>query len=259
MRFSVITPTAGLHDFATLSHTHLVLSHVTNELYWKFYTQLSLDPTQLLILDNSEYEGKQDPGRLFEYVELLRPKVLVMPDRLGLGTETFDLARNFLREYRHKLPCELMYVAQCSGTVTAYLDMKHHIQIMREMYGIKWFGLPRYLASHGISRSELCLWIKRLDNEWGDECYVHALGMANASLRELAELDGAQCDSIDSSAPVWRGWLGYGLRNREAWDKDGTQCDFDAHPNTLTLERRQLILANLKLVGIPVRRNGDAD
>lgn len=249
MNFSIIAPTAGLKEFATLSKTHLVLSHVRNMLYWNFYTEREQEG-DLIILDNSEYEGERCAQRLIECLDYLDPDIIVLPDRLGEGKETFELSRNFLRDHARELHSDFMYVCQCNGTIEGFHEMRQHIRLMKEMYGIKWFGLPRYLSNHGISRAELCLWIKRLENEWGDECYVHALGMSDASLRELCALDDAQCDSIDSSAPVWRGWNGFGIENRSGWLAHGTKCDFDAHPNTLTQENRELILKNLQKVGV---------
>ena len=39
MNFCIISPAAGLKQFATLSTTHLVLSHITDSAYMSFYRE----------------------------------------------------------------------------------------------------------------------------------------------------------------------------------------------------------------------------
>lgn len=252
MRFSIISPVAGLQRFSRLSRTHLILAHVQNPLYWEFYRNLSVDESQMIILDNSAYEGAMDMDLAKDRLSILIPTVFVLPDMIGSPSRlTYQAAHEFLKKWRHELPCDFMYVPQFDGTPDDYMQMKRYIVSMVEDFGIKWFGLPRWHAEQGYSRSELCIWIKRLRSNWvEDEPYVHALGMCAGSLKELKELDEAQCDSIDSSAPVWRGWNGFDLEAREAWNKNGTDCDFNVSPNSLTAENTELILRNLRKVGV---------
>lgn len=254
MRFAIISPTAGLQRFSTLSHTHLLLAHVQNPFYWKFYEELSQDPRELIILDNSAYEGKMNMDYVFKRLESgrLRISSLVMPDYLGLRSDmTYRSSIDFVRRWRHRLPFDLMYVPQFDGTIEDYQCMKRHLKSMVEDFGIMWFGLPRLTAERGYSRGELCLYIKRLKAEWDhDPIYVHALGMCAGSLRELAELDACQVDSVDSSAPVWRGWNGYDIEKGDLWKQSGTECDFDVHPDSLNVDNEQLILSNLRKVGV---------
>lgn len=251
MRFSIITPTCALQKFAKLSSTHLLLPQIGNPLYWKFYHQLAEDPNQMIILDNGEYEGAQGEPRTLEVTKFVRPSVVVLPDFIKQPAEkTFNASVEWLKRYRHTVPFDFMYVPQCDGTVEDYKYMLGYTQKMIQYFGIRWFGIPRWLAENGFSRAELCLTIKRM-NEWGEDWpYVHALGMCNGSLKELAELDEAQCDSIDSSAPVWRGWNGFDIECYEQWNREGTPCNFDAHPDSLTSENEALILSNLRKVGI---------
>lgn len=252
MRFSIIAPACALQTFSSLSSTHLLLAHVDNPLYWKFYQNLSYDPKQLLILDNSAYEGKMDMDLVLQRLNVLRPTVLVLPDLIGTkAQESFEVSAEFLKRWRQELPCDFMYVPQFDGTYLDYKEMLKYVHAMLTAFGIKWFGIPRLTADLGYSRSELCLAIKRERSSWGDEePYVHALGMRNGSLRELQELDEAQCDSIDSSAPVWRGWNGYDIEASKAWALHGVPCNFDVHPDTLTPENETLIFKNLRKVGI---------
>lgn len=252
MRFSIISPVAGLSKFASLSTTHLLLCHVENPVYWKYYRSLSEDPNQLVILDNSSYEGKMNVDLALQCLQHLKPTCLVLPDFLGQRSDlTFAASIDFIRRWRHQMPVDFMYVPQFDGTIQDFQVMKKHLRHMVEDFGIKWFGLPRIIAERGYSRSELCLYLKRMAADWQDEQpYVHALGMCGGSLRELRELESAQCDSIDSSAPVWRGWNGYSLGSDSNWNLKGTPCDFDVHPNSLTSENEELIYENLRKVGV---------
>lgn len=253
MNFAIISPTAGLQKFSTLSHVHLLLAHVDNPLYWQFYRKLSEDSNQLLILDNGAYEGQMNLDILRQRVErTLRPTCLVLPDFCGTHSEdTFAASQNFLQQHRHEWPIDFMYIPQFDGTIQDYNAMRNHLRRMVEAYGIRWIGLPRIMAERGYSRASLCLWIKDLNMAHGtDTCYVHAFGMCNGSVRELEELRDAGCDSIDSSAPVWRGWNGYAIEATKPWVQNGTPCNFDAHPDTLTPKSEQLILANLRKVGV---------
>ena len=253
MRFAIISPAVGLERFARLSSTHLLLSHVKNPLYWKFYQQLAQDPRQMLILDNSAYEGEVDMHRAINQVHFLgRVDALVMPDIMGgKARENFDLAVDFLKKWRHNLPCDLMYCPQFDGTVDDFTRAITHMEHMVNYFGIRWYGLPRLIAERGFSRAELCIGLKRMRAAWtDDEPYVHALGMCNGNLRELEQLERAQCDSIDSSAPVWRGWEGYDIEAYEQWDLYGSQCDFDAAPDSLTPTTTSLIYSNLRKVGV---------
>lgn len=252
MRFAIISPTAGLQRFSTLSTTHLLLAHVENPLYWKFYKKLSQDSKQILILDNSAYEGQMNMELALSRLDILRPTVFVLPDLLGgLANENFKLATRFLKTWRHRLPCDFMFIPQFDGSVNDFNTMRWQIKTMIEAFGVKWFGIPRLMAERGYSRAALCLWIKDQNFENGlGENYVHAMGMMNGNLREMHELNDAGCNSIDSSAPVWRGWQGYDIERSKEWAQHGMPCDFNVHPDTLTSENETLILSNLKKVGI---------
>jgi hypothetical protein len=253
MRFSIISPVAGLQKFSSLSTTHLLLAHVDNPLYWSFYRQLTQEPNkQILILDNSAYEGQMNMEVVKSRLEAIRPTVLVLPDYCGQSAElTFNAAKDFLAKERHRWPFDFMYIPQFDGSLKDYKAMRSYLDVMIEGFGIKWIGLPRIMAERGWSRAELCIAVKRMAASWADsEPYVHAFGMCNGSLKEFFSLDEAQCDSCDSSAPVWRGWQGYDIEASQAWAQHGTPCNFDIHPDTLTPEREHLILSNLRKVGI---------
>jgi len=58
--------------------------------------------------------------------------------------------------------------------------------------------------------------------------------------------------SIDSSAPVWRGWNGQSMLelDRRWWDEFGTSVDFNAELPTEI--RREVILDNLEACGVRI-------
>lgn len=244
MEFCVIAPAAGLQRYATLSKSHLVLSHVKNALYREFYRQRAKEG-DLIILDNGAYEGELNEQELLEAIAFYMPKVIVLPDIL-LGDSRLSLERSveFHERWRDKLKVEWMFVPQAKP---------NHIHEFTEILleGIrrikpKWVGLPRILATHlalptnkNYIRADYC----RLVKGFYPDINVHALGMAAGNIIDLDNLRDAGCQSIDSSAPVWRGWNGFSLSD-PSWEVAGSALNFNAPP--LESERRhQLILSNL--------------
>ena len=73
---------------------------------------------------------------------------------------------------------------------------------------------------------------------------VHAFGMANGEIGELRPLEWAGVQSIDSSAPVWRGWNGFDIRDPK-WDRWGRAVDF-ADEGLEIAASDDLILRNLE-------------
>lgn len=249
MTFCVIAPAAGLEKWARLSRTHLVLSHVRNPIYREFYRQRR-EAGDLVILDNGAYEGQMDPEKLLEAIIQYHPQVIVLPDiLLGDAKQSFEIARDFHKTWRHQVDVQWMYVPQARpGELTLFSDY-----LARAVDEIKpeWIGIPRVLATdmHGafndIARADLCDWIRM---RYGYDLHVHALGMAAGNLKDLEYLRQAGCNSVDSSAPVWRGWNGFDIEDT-MWNTKGTECDFDARPLE-SIENEKLIIANLRKVKI---------
>lgn len=110
---------------------------------------------------------------------------------------------------------------------------------------IGWIGLPRCLTTHFQGWRPTIAGLVREDRP---HLKLHALGMANGSLDEVKALKEAGVYSIDSSAPVWRGWCGYSLTT-PGWDTNGKPCYFEAEdPDTHkdSFERHDLIMNNLE-------------
>lgn len=246
MQFCIIAPAIGLNRWATKSKAHLVLSHVTNPLYQQFYRQRS-EAGDLVILDNSAYEGQMNPNELLERVGLYHPKVVILPDiLLGDARESFELAKAFHKTWKSKIPVQWMFVPQSEGD---QLNGFHYF-LEKAIDEIRpdWIGIPRVYGTNLVpgnsARADLCGWIynKRPDIS------VHALGMLAGDTTELPLLEATNCTSIDSSAPVWRGWNGFDIDDKE-WDFNGCDVDFDAPPLNGS-KRAQLIASNLQKCGV---------
>jgi hypothetical protein len=84
------------------------------------------------------------------------------------------------------------------------------------------------------------------------DLHLHAFGMVNGDVHELHYLDGL-VNSIDSSAPVWRGWQGYSITeplDRKQWDEKGGAVDFNRAYDPVTKGLDPLILDNLEACGV---------
>lgn len=211
MDFAIITPIAGLERYALLSKTHMVLTHIESRRYFDFYRQRVL-AGDLVILDCSAYEGEElDIDHYTRHINELEPQVVVVPD---LILQNWKVSMHYslgLHQYliRHlEAAYEFMYVPQAEEN-----DPQGFASSLREALETGWFtwiGLPRALNSH-IAKS---IEARTLTARWIKENYpsikVHALGYGG-SVQELHELNSVGVLSIDSSAPVWRGWCGFQL------------------------------------------------
>ena len=259
MNFAIICPIAGLERYATLSKTHLVLAQIKDERYRSFYKKRR-ELGDTIILDNGAYEeGRSVHNQtLAEAARYYSPQYIVCPDELYQDWErTYASTKNFLDhhydEFR-QLGCKFIGVPQTTkGNIMGW--MEGLIRMVEEL-PLDGIGLPRALCTHyyidPLTRVRACEFLKRRYE--GDQVYIHAFGMVKGNVDELNMLRGAQCDSIDSSAPVWRAWsMGLSLINQDhqkVWDELGTECDFNAQwlPHNPD-DRYQQILLNLEACG----------
>jgi hypothetical protein len=245
VQFCIIAPATGLQQWATKSKAHLVLSHITNALYQQFYRKRREDG-DLVILDNGAYEGRVDANQLLERIGLYHPQVVVLPDLLGgKAVDSFNLSRRFHGQWRHIISnTEWMYVPQ-GETIK---DFEYGLCKGIEEIQPTWVALPRILGTTlapGLgTRTQ---WTAYIHTRYPG-INVHALGMLAGDFNELPLLASANCASVDSSAPVWRGWNGFRLHD-PAWDTEGSECDFDAPPQT-NKRHLQAIRDNLVMCGV---------
>lgn len=175
-----------------------------------------------LILDNGAYENSFDVFQLLEAIEWYQPNVVVLPDYLLQGWQkTYYAAQKFLDTYADKYPLiDWGYCPQSGeGDIVGWVEgLVKGLEDSR----ISWIMLPRVLGTHitkdPFTRANVCRFVKRRGRR------VHALGMLDGSVGELALLRDAGCDSIDSNAPVFRGW--HGVRLGESWQS--IQYSYDA-------------------------------
>lgn len=240
-----------------------------NEDYIRFYQERRV-AGDTLILDNGAYEGERDWSKVVKSIPLYKPQIVCLPDLLMDGDETWRRTRRFLADNRNKWEgVEWMYIPQGTNTVS-FLD--NMFRAIDEEYAIKWIGLPRVLptkVTHDpLIRAEVCNYLRSRC----PQIRVHALGMAAGNLGELKFLAEAGCQAIDSSAPVWRGWHGYSLKETSGKTVVG-DVNFDApfHGQDVIVVHddgknsyqrkvniREQILANLKEVGIDATRGVSA-
>jgi hypothetical protein len=246
VQFAIVSPASGLQRWATRSRCHLVLSHVGNALYQQFYRKRS-EAGDLVILDNSAYEGALNENQLLERIGLYHPKVTILPDIYGGDmVESFNLAKAFHNVWKSRLSMQWMFVPQAN-------DIQGHFDSAERAIGelgVEWIGIPRRFGTHCLgSRPLLCAWI----HEKFPNVNVHALGMLAGDVNELPLLERAQCQSIDSSAPVWRGWNGFSIDETYRWAQYGTNVDFDAAPiEGVYVTRNRLIEYNLRMCGVQI-------
>ncbi len=245
MDFAIISPVSGLNRYSILSKTHLVLPQVESMDYWMFYRKRWKEGDRIIV-DNGAYEGVEfNENRFTEILTAFRDGcVAVLPDYLLQPWEkTWHASIAFLDRWADKFPeVEWMYVPQAiEGDRSGWrASMFKGVEEPR----IDWIGLPRAYATH-IARRPLARVdeIESLISFYKKK--VHCLGMLAGDVHELYYLDKAGCISIDSSAPVWRGWQGY-----RVGDKQWPDCPVDFGEVTLGSGRHELILDNLKECGI---------
>ncbi len=247
MDFCIISPVTGLSRYSILSKTHLVLPHIYDEDYWNFYEGRRAAGDRI-ILDNGAYEGREfHEVRFTGLLRHFKPQVAVLPDYLLQPWEkTWHAAIAFLDRWADKFPeVEWMYVPQ--AVEGDKLGWKASMYKGAEEPRVSWIGIPRAYATHIACRplarvdeiSSLVNFYKRK---------VHCLGMLAGDVHELHYLEKAGCVSIDSSAPVWRGWNSYNI-NDPNWPDPS--IDFDAK-GPVTESSNELILHNLKECGIGI-------
>lgn len=251
MKFCVISPITGLEKFATFSEVQFALAHIQGTEYWDFFSQC-LKEGQTVILDNGAYEkGEANYVCLVDRMSFLCMKnsggklVVTLPDYLlQAWDKTWHASIAFLDTYDDMFPgVEWMYVPQSvagdekgwfKGLVAALEDSR-----------IKWIGLPRCLGTdimHPESRINVA---RYLQNE-RLSIKVHALGLQNGNYHEIPFLADAGVYSIDSSAPVWRGWHGFTTFDPK-WTK--VPDDFGAKYDP---QKEALIISNLRECGVDV-------
>lgn len=253
MDFCIITPIEGLERFATLSRKHLVLPQISDLRYQKFYRERR-DKGDCLILDNGAYEGTcVSNGYLIDMIHYYTPNIVVLPDKyLADAEENFDLAMAFLDKVSKYIKED--YVDSRTNWMfcpqsTPGKVIEFWLSVYRALANplITHLGLPRNMVTDifkdPLARVESARTLKSTH----PKVHLHALGMADGDYEELWALKKVGVESIDSSAPVWRGWNGFDLDDP---DWDGLEVDFNAKPPRMATDL--LIRSNLRKCGVKV-------
>lgn len=212
MNFCIISPIAGLERYATLSRTHLLLAQINAPGYWKFYERMIRERGDFIILDNGAYEGECDRVRLLNRINRIQPNVVVLPDILGGNWKSSSRESfSFLEDYYYSFPnTKWMYIPQAEpGDIIGFVEsLFRAIDDSR----IAYIGLPRALSYSITSDLTMRVRIAEQIRKRSSRVKIHALGMVRGSVEECRLLrEGGCVMSIDSNAPVWRGWNGWTL------------------------------------------------
>lgn len=199
---------------------HMVLAQelINCKEYKNWYVRAGCDN---VILDNGAYEDDQvKEAPLVALCKELRPKVVVAPDVPHHSLATVSKSLRFVSRLKDSMstPPEVMTVLHADeGNLSRFLLMYETACQLGS-----WVGFSRLTrrydsnTSLGIMgrRAEFAMLLQR-EGLWQFGKTHHALGMLDGNLKELHLLKVAKFDSIDSTAPIWRGLHGFSLH--EHW------------------------------------------
>lgn len=265
MDFCILSPIAGLERYSRLSKTHLLLPQLQNLPGYAGFYRARREEDDLVILDNGAYEGVEPTSNsILEGIGRFDPQVTVLPDYLLQDWhKTWYAANNFLDRYFYVVThTKWMFVPQSEpGDIVGFIE-----GLFRALDDerITWIGLPRALT-YSIT-NDLFMRVRVAEQiRKRSSVKIHALGMAKGSLEELNQLNKIACvSSIDSNAPVWRGWKGYFLEGvKNEWNVEEVNTDWPEIPCNYSEEfaqspvghgneRHNRILRNLEACGVNV-------
>lgn len=249
MEFCIIAPTPLLREFASMSRYHLVLAQVTQPSYFKFYKEMKARG-DYIILDNGAYElARFDPRRYAEIIDDLKPDLVVLPDiLLGDVADSFAYStgmRIWLESVLKHKPEWMIALQAPQGQYKQYLVTLQHT-LEKDAWNIKHIGLPRALATHIFHQPHARISIAATVRDQRPDITLHALGMLAGNVHELSFLDAVGVSSIDSSAPVWRGWQGYRLEDE--WPDIPVDFTGGFVTEDLLQSRYEIIRHNLEVI-----------
>lgn len=219
MEFCPIIPIKWLDVFGHMSKTHLVLAQeLKHKEYLEFYRK-KVDEHNVVILDNGAYEkDRVDFHQLVECIKMLSPTYYVMPDEPNTFDQSGMMGMDFVKFSKpHGLAAKRLWVVHAEDGNTNNFVKSYEM-------GCMWADgvcFSRLTNDYGFGKNEVrrahfIQYLKK-HNKWRLDKYVHALGMLDGSLGELTLLAREGVHSIDSSAPIWRGLMGYKLGNAKMW------------------------------------------
>jgi hypothetical protein len=246
MEFCIISPIAGLERYATLSRTHLLLPQLDKYPEYRKFYQERQRKGDFLILDNGAYEGQADWKQLVDCISIYKPDVVALPDYMCQDWhKTYFEAQRFLDSYYEEFKwVQWMYIPQAQpGDIIGWTIS---LELMMRDLRVKWVGLARVLTYAITSDPMMRVNCARTINRMWPRIKLHALGMSKGSVEELNALRAtARVNSIDSNAPVWRGWNAVKLGH--PWGE--ISVDYETS-HDIAPWKESVILHNLEACGV---------
>lgn len=213
--------------------------------YFDFYQAL-MDQGDDIIMDNGAYEEEQvSQEQLLALTQEFEPDYVILPDTPHDLAQTVLKSERFVQAYLG--PTELIMVIHAEEGKLKDFEAMYEIgctladgvAFSRLTQNYRW-PTPNKTYSQFMRRADFIEHLKR-EHLWQDDKYHHCLGMLNGALQELPMLSRLGVDSIDSSAPVWRGLHGYPI-DGVGWPDYSLQMD---SPVEFSAAQISLAAANL--------------
>lgn len=256
MKLCIISPVAGLEEFASLSDCHLLLAQIKNPKYRSFYWNRRQHHEDTILLDNGAYEGEQVKVEdLIEASHYYFPHYNCLLDIPGKGKETFTRSITSMLQMTRRVTGSFLAIPQGQSRK----EVQDMLDIYLDIEEVKAIGISKLLrpmVENEIStlggqhyRARLAHSIK-----WRrPDMYIHALGMWDGDIYEYNNCADSGCiNSLDTSAAVWRGIHRYSLDkavDKAGWKESGTSVDFN-YDEPITEEQRYYIRHNLEVLGV---------
>lgn len=226
----------GLNE--TLNDYDFILFHLCKDHpeYMKHFTNRR---NRLSIMDNSAYEffikGEQlDLNEFAEYVNMVKPRMYLLPDKLMDKEATLRMSEEFLRNQAWNIHAEPMAVVQGNSLeefeecvdkyiewCVKYVAIPFHNSFLKGLRG----ELPQVGQAGLIGEDDDSLYargrielVNRLQSKLRQFCHIHFLGSHNP--REKAVLDYILSDytgvvTMDTGYPVKYAIEGKSLKDKE--------------------------------------------
>lgn len=215
MNFHAIGPIAFMNHICGIDYKyHMCLAQYLYDErgeptdYMMFYRRRCMLDRYSVILDNGVYEGvKMSYDRLLRAALDLRPKVVILPDvphdreATIVGGEAF---KKMLKLEGYK-GSTMTVVHAKPGDYGDFVYAHDQARKQSRYVGISRLTQDFGLGFTGLLRRANFFEALKEGNQISYQNSYHALGMREGSLEELASLQRAGFDSVDSSAPIWRG------------------------------------------------------
>lgn len=263
MQYCFITPKPFLERYATRSTTHMVLAQLAarDQEYFNFYKARG-EAGDVLIMDNGAYEGEQMGHQDLLEVALSMDNIelLVIPDTPNNFDQNEDKCGEFL-DYLDKefhwdegeaYPFNLMKVIHATPGCLREFTLSYLLADQDPRISAAGFSrlTPAYSSvSHvyddradPLRRVKFAQHLKR-SGLWAGRLEHHALGQLGGPT-EIATLAYEGFDSMDSSAPVWRGIHGVEYKS----------ADWQDYPFELSFNEKLMPWQNLKVVDQNIER-----